>query len=55
VTSGTWRNVTRVDLKNLREPQGEGVTSADNTTLVLVGEGGGKGRGGTFVRLACTF
>jgi hypothetical protein len=55
VTSGTWRNVTRVDLKNLREPQGEGVTFADNTTLVLVGEGGGKGRGGTFVRLACTF
>jgi hypothetical protein len=55
VTSGTWRNVTRVDLTNLREPQGEGVTFADDTTLVLVGEGGSKGRGGTFVRLACTF
>jgi hypothetical protein len=55
VTSGTWRNETRVDLANLREPQGEGVTFADDTTLVLVGEGGGNGRGGTFVRLACTF
>jgi hypothetical protein len=55
VTSGTWRNETRVDLVNLREPQGEGVTFADDTTLVLVGEGGGKGRGGTFVRLTCTF
>ena len=55
VTSGTWRNESRVDLANLREPQGEGVTFADDTTLVLVGEGGGKGRGGTFVRLSCTF
>jgi hypothetical protein len=55
VTSGAWRHVTRVDLKNVREPQGEGVTFADDTTLVLVGEGGGMGRGGRFFRLACTF
>jgi hypothetical protein len=55
VTSGTWRNETRVDLTNVREPQGEGVTFADDTTLVLVGEGGGKSRAGTFVRLTCTF
>ena len=39
----------------LREPQGEGVAFADETTLYLVGEGGGKGRPGTLARMTCTF
>jgi hypothetical protein len=43
----------RVDLRPLGEPQGEGVTFGDNGTLYLVGEGGGKGRAGTFAALRC--
>lgn len=53
--AGNWREAGRVDLGRLGEPQGEGVAFADATTLYLVGEGGGKGQPGTFVRMTCTF
>ena len=39
----------RVNLRDLGEPQGEGVTFADDTTVYLVGEGG------TFARVTCRF
>jgi hypothetical protein len=55
VIAGRWREVFRADLSGLREPRGEGVTFADNETVILVGEAGGPLRGpGTFARLACT-
>jgi hypothetical protein len=53
--AGTWREQGRLDLASLGEPQGEGVTFADNSTLYLVGEGGGKSQAGTFARVTCTF
>jgi hypothetical protein len=53
--NGSWPEAARVDLQRLGEPQGEGVTFADNRTLIVVGEGGGKSQPGTFARLACTF
>ena len=55
LTSGQWRERGRVDLSDLAEPQGEGVAFADDNTLYLVGEGGGKSKSGTFVRLTCAF
>lgn len=42
-----------VSLESLDEPQGEGVTFGADGTVYLVGEGGGKGRPGTFARLRC--
>jgi hypothetical protein len=53
--SGNWREAARIDLVSFGEEQGEGVTFADNRTLILVGEGGGKSRRGTFIRLSCSF
>jgi hypothetical protein len=51
--SGTWLEASRVPLATLREPQGEGVSFADASTLYVVGEGGGKSAPGTFGRIAC--
>jgi hypothetical protein len=51
---GTWREAKRVDLGPLGEPQGEGIALGDGQAVYLAGEGGGKGRPGTFVRFACT-
>jgi hypothetical protein len=53
--AGTWREQGRFSLAALGEPQGEGVTFADDSTLYVVGEGGGKSQGGTFARLTCAF
>jgi hypothetical protein len=53
--AGNWREAGHVDRIALREPQGEGVAFADQHTLVLVSEGGGKSRPGTFARLTCKF
>lgn len=53
--SGNWTARGRVDLGSLKEPQGEGVTFGDASTVYLVGEGGGKKQPGTFARLTCTF
>jgi hypothetical protein len=53
--AGRWREAFRTDVSGLGEPRGEGVTFADNDTLILVGEAGGLLRGeGTFARLICT-
>jgi hypothetical protein len=53
--AGNWREAGRFGLEALNEPQGEGVTFADDATLALVGEGSGKSEGGTFARVTCTF
>lgn len=54
LTSGDWRETGRVELDGLDEPQGEGVTFADDTTLMLLSEGGGKKRPGLLSHLTCT-
>jgi hypothetical protein len=53
--SGNWREAHRVSLQALGEPQGEGIAFADERTIYLVGEGGGKAQPGTFGRLRCSF
>lgn len=50
---GTWREVKRVDLASLGEPQGEGVALGAKQTVYLAGEGGGKKQPGTFLQFAC--
>lgn len=50
---GTWREVKRVDLRPLGEPQGEGIALAEGLTVFLAGEGGGKGQPGTLAWFAC--
>lgn len=42
-----------VDIRSLREPQGEGVALADDGSVYVTGEGGGKRQPGTFARLKC--
>ena len=51
--AGNWREVARVAVDSLREPQGEGITFGDGNSIFLVGEGGGKKQPGTFARLTC--
>ena len=51
--SGQWRPSATVDVTTLRESQGEGIAFGRDNTVVLAGEGGGKGTAGTFVRFAC--
>jgi hypothetical protein len=51
---GQLRSASRVDLRSLKEPQGEGVALGPDNTIFLVGEGGGKRRPGTFARFACS-
>jgi hypothetical protein len=55
LVAGDWRETVRVSLKGLGEPQGEGVAFGDETSVFLVGEGGGKAQPGTFGRVTCTF
>jgi hypothetical protein len=52
--AGHWREAGRIPLASLKEPQGEGVTFGADGSVYLVGEGGGRGRPGTFAQLACT-
>ena len=52
--TGTARQVFRFDLTALKETQGEGVAIANDGSMLLVGEGGGKHQPGTFARGACT-
>lgn len=49
--SGKPEAVRAHDLRRLAEPQGEGITWADATTLYLAGE---SDTGATFARLSCT-
>ena len=51
---GNWRPAHVVDLADLDEPQGEGVTLTADGTLVVVGEGGGTSAPGTLARLSCS-
>jgi hypothetical protein len=51
--SGNWREATRVDLTNLKEPQGEGVALGSDDTVFVAGEGGGKNQPATFARFTC--
>jgi hypothetical protein len=48
--TGSPGSPERVDLRMLKEPQGEGVALNSDGTVFLVGEGG---RGGTFAKLQC--
>jgi hypothetical protein len=50
LTSGRSTTPLAFDLRALKEPQGEGVTWADASTLFLAGEGP---RGGTLARITC--
>jgi hypothetical protein len=52
--AGKWREVGRVPLTTLREPQGEGLTFGSDSTMYLISEGGGKKQPGAFARLTCT-
>lgn len=51
LVAGTRVEPRRVDLRALREPQGEGVAIGPNGDVYLVGEGSG---GGTLATLRCT-
>jgi hypothetical protein len=51
---GQFRSASTVDLRPLKEPQGEGVALDSENTVFLAGEGGGKSRPGTFARFACS-
>ena len=42
-----------VPVTALKEPQGEGVAFGSDNTVFIAGEGGGKGRPGTFAHLTC--
>jgi hypothetical protein len=53
--AGNWREASRVSLKDIGEPQGEGIAFANDKTMYLIGEAGGKSRAGTFARLTCAF
>jgi hypothetical protein len=53
LVAGNWRELARASLKDLREPQGEGVAFGADHTVYLVGEAGRDLRAGTFVRLSC--
>ena len=50
---GEFRELRRVDLRPLREPQGEGIAFGASGAVFLAGEGGG-GRNGTFAVLSCS-
>ena len=52
--AGNWKEAGQVDLRKLREPQGEGVAFGADNAVYVVSEGGGKKRAGTFARLSCT-
>jgi hypothetical protein len=53
VLTGSSKAATTIDLRPLREPQGEGVAIGPGNTVFLAGEGGGKGQPGTFARFTC--
>ncbi len=50
---GEFKEVHRVDLASLHEPQGEAVTFGAGNTLYVGGEGGGKKQPGTLAALSC--
>ena len=50
---GHFREMHRVDVSGLNEPQGEAVTFGPGNTVYVAGEGGGKKQPGTLASLAC--
>jgi hypothetical protein len=50
---GDFREVHRVDLSTLREPQGEAIAIGRGKTVYVAGEGGGKKQPGTLAALSC--
>ena len=50
---GNFREMKRVDVSSLGEPQGEGIAFGPSNMIYLAGEGGGKGRPGTLAVLSC--
>jgi hypothetical protein len=50
---GDFREVRRVDISGLKEPQGEAVVFGSGNTVYLGGEGGGGKRPGTLAALSC--
>jgi hypothetical protein len=54
LVAGNWQNGGHVDLRALRERQGEGISIGADGTVYLVGEGGGNSRAGSLARLNCT-
>ena len=50
ILAGPWREASRVDLRALKEPQGEGVAFGANGTIYLAGEGTGAG---SLARISC--
>jgi hypothetical protein len=50
---GQFREMHRVDLSSLNEPQGEAVTFGSGNTLYVASEGGGKKQPGTLASLSC--
>jgi hypothetical protein len=52
--AGNWRPDHVVDLADLDESQGEGVTFVSDDEMVVAGEGGGKSSAGTLARLSCS-
>ena len=54
VVAGRAGEPVRVDVRPLKEPQGEGIAFGSGTTVYLAGEGGGKGLPGTLAQMTCT-
>jgi len=52
--AGATAPLADITLTAIHEPQGEGATFGDSSTVYLVGEGGGGRRPGTFTRLRCS-
>jgi hypothetical protein len=50
---GHFREVQRVDLSSLKEPQGEAVAFGSGNTVYVASEGGGKKQPGTLASLSC--
>jgi hypothetical protein len=50
---GNWTADRVADLKQLREPQGEGVAFGPGEAMYLISEGGGDSRAGRFTSLVC--
>lgn len=55
LASGGTEHGTPINLRGLREPQGEGIAIAGDGTVYLAGEGGDKHSPGTFTSVKCTF
>jgi hypothetical protein len=51
--AGQWRSASTVDLRPLKEAQGEGVALGAGNEVFVAGEGGGKNQPGTFARFTC--